>query len=68
MDKTEPLQRFVRKIQSARFEAATGPATLCGLAVELDERTGLARMVAPVRIGGRLDPVVPAGWLPVPSA
>jgi metallophosphoesterase (TIGR00282 family) len=68
MDKTEPLQRFVRKIQSARFEAATGPATLCGLAVELDAHTGLARMVSPVRIGGRLEPVVPAAWVPAPLA
>ena len=30
MAKEEPLQRFTRKISSSRFEAATGPATLCG--------------------------------------
>ena len=30
MTKEEPLQRFTRKISSSRFEAATGPATLCG--------------------------------------
>ena len=31
-----------------------GAATLCGLAVETDDATGLARRVAAVRLGGRL--------------
>ena len=30
MAKDEPLQRFTRRISSSRFEAASGPATLCG--------------------------------------
>src|ERR1043165_1898414 len=34
MQKDEPLNRFLRKIPGARFEPATGAATLCGLAVE----------------------------------
>src|SRR5215831_17583597 len=42
MDKDEPLTRFVRKIQGARFEPALGEATLCALAVETDAATGLA--------------------------
>ncbi|MGZ3328156.1 MAG: TIGR00282 family metallophosphoesterase, partial [Xanthobacteraceae bacterium] len=46
MDKEEPLMRFLRKISGARFEPAMGPATLCGLAVETDDATGLARRVA----------------------
>ena len=29
MAKEEPLQRFTRRIPSSRFEAASGPATLC---------------------------------------
>src|SRR5579863_10047934 len=32
MGKDEPLTRFVRRIPSGRFEAASGPATLCALA------------------------------------
>jgi metallophosphoesterase (TIGR00282 family) len=64
MEKTEPLQRFVRKISSSRFEAAAGPPTLCGLAVEIDDATGLAKMVAPVRMGGQLGIAVPTEWLP----
>jgi metallophosphoesterase (TIGR00282 family) len=62
MDKEEPLRRFTRKIPGGRFEPAEGPATLCGLAVETDDKTGLAVKVAPVRIGGRLSPALPEFW------
>jgi hypothetical protein len=62
MVKDEPLQRFLRKIATARFEPALGEATLCGIAVETDDATGLARRIAPVRIGGRLEPAQPAFW------
>src|SRR6202047_4823317 len=49
MDKDEPLARFVRKIPGARFEPATGEATLCALAVETDDASGLALRVGAVR-------------------
>jgi 2',3'-cyclic-nucleotide 2'-phosphodiesterase len=62
MNKQEPLQRFLRKISSAKFEPALGPATLCGLAVETEERTGLAIRVGAVRLGGRLEEAKPAFW------
>ncbi len=62
MDKDEPLRRFLTKIPSARFEASGGAATLCGLAVETDDATGLARKVAPVRLGGRLSEALPGFW------
>jgi metallophosphoesterase (TIGR00282 family) len=62
MDKEEPVSRFLRKIAGSRFQPAGGPATLCGLAVEVDDRTGLAKAVAPVRIGGRLSQDRPAFW------
>jgi metallophosphoesterase (TIGR00282 family) len=62
MDKEEPLTRFLRKISGARFEPAMGPATLCGLAVETDDATGLARRVAAVRLGGRLEAAQPTFW------
>jgi 2',3'-cyclic-nucleotide 2'-phosphodiesterase len=58
----EPLTRFLRKIPSARFEPASGPATLCAAAVETDDATGLARHVGAVRLGGRLEPAMPAAW------
>jgi metallophosphoesterase (TIGR00282 family) len=62
MDKEEPLRRFTRKIPAGRFEPAMGEATLCGLAVDLDDATGLARAVAPVRLGGRLSQALPDFW------
>ncbi|HMK69629.1 MAG TPA: TIGR00282 family metallophosphoesterase [Xanthobacteraceae bacterium] len=62
MSKEEPLQRFLRRIPSARFEAAAGPATLCALAVETDPATGLAARVGAVRLGGCLEQAVPGFW------
>jgi calcineurin-like phosphoesterase len=64
MEKDEPVRRMTRKTPGARFEPASGPATLCGVAVETDAQ-GHAVMVAPVRLGGRLSEAVPAAWEPV---
>lgn len=38
----------------ARLEPQDGPATLCAVYVETDDRTGLAARIEPVRLGGRL--------------
>ncbi|TCD15455.1 TIGR00282 family metallophosphoesterase [Oricola cellulosilytica] len=62
MDKEEPLNRFLSKIPKGRFEAASGPATLCGVAVEISDRTGLAEKIGPLRLGPRLEEVMPAWW------
>jgi len=62
MAKDEPLARFLRRISASKFEAALGPATLCALAVETEDATGLASRVAAVRLGGRLEPARPAFW------
>ena len=62
MNKDEPLNRFLRKIPSSRFEPASGEATLCALALETDDKTGLALRVAAVRLGGRLEQARPAFW------
>nr|WP_280528879.1 TIGR00282 family metallophosphoesterase [Aureimonas jatrophae] len=63
MDKEEPLNRFLTRVPRGRFEAAEGPATICGLAVEISDRTGLAERVAAVRLGPRLSESVPDFWL-----
>jgi metallophosphoesterase (TIGR00282 family) len=62
MAKEEPLQRFLRRVSSARFEPANGPATLCALALETDSASGLASKVAPIRLGGALEQSRPAFW------
>lgn len=63
MVKDEPLSRFLRRIPATKFEAATGPGTLCGLAIETDDASGLATKVAAVRLGARLEEAVPRFWL-----
>lgn len=62
MNKDEPLNRFLRKLPGAKFEPSNGPATLCGLAVETDDATGLARKVGAVRLGGILQEARPSFW------
>jgi len=62
MDKNEPLRRFLTKVPGERFAPANGPSTLAGLAVEVDDGTGLATAVAPLRLGGALAETVPAFW------
>jgi hypothetical protein len=62
MDKDEPLRRFIRKIPSERFVPANGPATIAGLAIEVDDGSGLALNVAPLRLGGTLKEMLPAFW------
>ena len=62
MSKDEPMNRFVRRIPSGKFEPAMGEATLCGVAVETDDATGLARRIGSVRLGGRLEEARPAFW------
>ena len=59
MEKTEPLQRFTRKLSTGRMTPAQGPATVCGVFVETDDNTGLSRRIEPVRLGGRLKPAMP---------
>jgi 2',3'-cyclic-nucleotide 2'-phosphodiesterase len=61
MTKHEPLGRFLRRISTQKFEPATGPATLCGIAVET-AADGLAQRVAAVRLGGRLEEARPGFW------
>jgi hypothetical protein len=62
MAKDEPLQRFLRRVSTSRFEPASGPATLCAVAVETEPATGLATRVGAVRLGGGLDQAKPAFW------
>jgi 2',3'-cyclic-nucleotide 2'-phosphodiesterase len=61
MDKDEPIRRFTTKLPAARLEPASGAATFCGVAVEIDS-TGLAAKIAPVRIGGKLTQTRPEFW------
>ncbi|MGD9027259.1 MAG: TIGR00282 family metallophosphoesterase [Methyloceanibacter sp.] len=63
MEKHEPISRFLSQIPSRRFAPSKGDATVCGVAIEVDDGTGLASAIAPVRLGGRLSPAEPEFWL-----
>ncbi len=60
MDKAEPLRRFITGMPKARFTPAAEEATLSGLYVETDDRSGKATRVEMVRQGGRLAQAGPA--------
>ncbi|HBQ35782.1 MAG TPA: TIGR00282 family metallophosphoesterase [Rhodobacteraceae bacterium] len=55
MDKEEPLRRFITGMGKGRFVPAMGDVTLSGLFVETDDKTGKAKEVQMVRVGGRLQ-------------
>ncbi len=59
MDKKEPMRRFVTGMSGGRFSPARGEATLSGFFVETDDRSGVAKRVRMVRLGGRLEPATP---------
>lgn len=54
MNKEAALGRFTGQ-QGGRLEVAKGEATLCGLFVESDDSTGLARSITPFRRDGVLE-------------
>lgn len=54
MDKGEPMRRFVTGMPKGRFTPALGEATLSGIYVETDDKSGKAVRVEMVRVGGRL--------------
>jgi 2',3'-cyclic-nucleotide 2'-phosphodiesterase len=62
MDVEEPINRFLTKIPRQRFEPAHGPGTLSGLAVEIDDKTGLASCCGALRLGPNLEPAEPTFW------
>jgi len=59
MSKEGAASRFWRKMPGEKLHPADGVATLCGLFVETDDATGLARRAEPVRLGGRLSQIMP---------
>ncbi|MBR0647029.1 TIGR00282 family metallophosphoesterase [Plastoroseomonas hellenica] len=60
MQKGAAALRFWRKVPSERLAPAEGEATVCGLFVETDDATGLAKRAEPLRLGGTLSPTMPA--------
>jgi metallophosphoesterase (TIGR00282 family) len=54
MKKEAAIFKLVRKMPGERLSPAEGPATLCGVLVETDDRSGRAVRIQPLRVGPRL--------------
>ena len=52
MDKNIPIQTFLHKRKFDRMEPAKGEATICGCVINLDNKSGLAQKITPIKIGG----------------
>ncbi|MEM6566416.1 MAG: TIGR00282 family metallophosphoesterase [Pseudomonadota bacterium] len=59
MEKSEPLRRFITGMPRDRFTPANGEATLAGVFVETDDKTGKAKRIEMVRSGGHLQSATP---------
>jgi hypothetical protein len=59
MVKDGATMRFWRKMPGEKLGPAEGEATICGVFVETDDITGLARRIGAVRTGGRLSQAMP---------
>jgi len=62
MDPQEPVNRFLTRIPRQRFEPAMGPGALSGLAIEIDDATGLASRCMALRRGPHLEPAELDAW------
>jgi len=60
MEKGEPMRRFITGMSKGRFVPALGEATLSGVYVETDDRSGAATRIEMVRVGGRLAQAGPS--------
>jgi metallophosphoesterase (TIGR00282 family) len=55
VEKDIAIHRFVKKMPGERMRPAKGPGTVCGCFIISDDKTGLAKSITPIRLGGRLS-------------
>lgn len=60
MNKLAALDRALGRLPKARLTPAEGEASLCGVVVDIDRKTGLAVAIQPLRQGGLLAPALPS--------
>ena len=68
MQKEAAVARFVRKMPGERLQVADGAGALCAAFIETDDSTGLARRIAPLRLGAQLQPHWPLGEMAAATA
>ncbi len=59
MKKEQAMWKFTRKIPGERLTPAEGEATVCGVLIETDDATGLAKSIETIRVGGKLKERLP---------
>jgi metallophosphoesterase (TIGR00282 family) len=59
MKKGPIVQRAATRLPTERKTPADGEATVCGVMIVADDRTGLATAIEPIRVGGRLRQALP---------
>ena len=55
MNKFNSIKKFLKDPSATRHYPALGEATISGLMVNCEKRTGLAKKVSPIILGGKLD-------------
>ncbi len=59
MNKQSALGRMLGELPKPRLKPAEGEGTLAGTLIETDIKTGLAKNIKPIRIGGSLSTLLP---------
>lgn len=59
MEKEAPIERFTKKFSRQRLTPAVGEATLCAIWIEINDTTGKATRIEPIRLGGCLSETCP---------
>lgn len=52
MEESVPIKMFLHKRRMGKMTPAKGEVTICGAVVEIDDVTGLAKEIVPLKIGG----------------
>ncbi len=53
------IPSFLNKVRSEKMKPAEGEGTVCGVAIDLDDNSGLATSIKPIRVGGKLSEILP---------
>ena len=56
------IHRFVKKMPGERMTPAKGDGTMCGVYIETSDKTGLAKTIQPIRLGGLLSQAMPEAF------
>lgn len=59
MKKESAMQRFIKKMPGDHFRPASGEGTLCGCLIVSDDKTGKAKSIERICIGGVLPEAIP---------